>query len=340
MKRKMKWMGSIIGFVVLLGCLSGMTDVLRDKTNAELIYPFWEEEPDTVDVILVGSSKMYRSIYPLELWHEYGITSWNLGSSEQPVAASYYLAKEAVRRQHPKIVVMETRMSFVDNKYYSYARVHQVSDNMPFSKNKIQMICDLIPRKDWLEFYFPISIYHDRWSSLGKTDFEKIHSSSKGAGYSVGTAPNPSLAVIDESQKREVPNVSKEYIRKMNELCDANGAQLVLMAVPSLEEETGGNVQEVVNGVSDLAQELGVPYINMLYHMQEIGLDYRTDYADIHHLNIHGAKKASAYLGKYITEHYAIQNRRQDEDIRAAWDDEYEVYLTEQEKLESQMNET
>lgn len=136
---------TIVLLLLIIICINIITYVLRDKQNAEYIYPFYEEEQDTIDVIFVGSSHMYRSVYPLEIWNEHGITSWNLGSSEQSIAASYYLVKESIDKQHPKVVVMEMYMSFVDSKYYSYARIHQIADNMPMSLNKVQMVNDLIP---------------------------------------------------------------------------------------------------------------------------------------------------------------------------------------------------
>lgn len=329
--KKIYFIKTLFLFFILFICINKITEIFRDKTNAELIYPFFSEKQNTIDVIFLGSSHMYRSIYPLDIWHEYGITSWNLGSSEQPIAASYHLAKIAIEEQHPKVIVMEMYMSFIDSKYYNYARIHQITDNLPLSLSKLEMIDDLIPKEDQLEFYFPISIYHSRWPQLSKKDFKKISSNRKGIGYSNTIYEYPDFEIVDSSQKYPLPDITIEYIKKTKALCDKYDVQLLLIAVPYLATGEYENRQKSLNSIYDIADELKVPYIDMFHNMDEIGLDRRYDFAEWQHLNINGAKKVSSYIGKYIKENYNIKDRRNDTELSQKWDEDYKTSLSEQE---------
>ncbi len=322
------------GFFLLLICfifVNFITYILRDKQNAEYIYPFYEEPSDTIDVIFVGSSHMYRSVYPLEIWNTYGITSWNLGSSEQSIAASYYLMKEAIERQHPKVIVMEMYMSFVDSKYYSYPRIHQITDNMPLSLNKMELINDLIPFKDRLEFYFPICKYHERWEELTTKDFQKIKRDSKGVEYGGEIFPYPDFEILDKSQKAKVPDITREYIEKAKQLCDENGIKLVLLTVPYLATNEYKYRQEILNGIYDIANNLDIPYINMFHEIENVGFNYKTDFAEWQHLNINGAKKVSTFLGRYLVENYDFNDHADNRQLSELWNKSYENSLIQQE---------
>ncbi len=117
--------------------------VLRDKYNSEYVLGFEDEVPYTLDVLFLGSSMSYRQIYPLELWNEFGIASYNLGSSEQIIPLSYYILQHALRTQKPKVVVVDMGMCIVEKKNFSDARLHQVWDNLSWSKSKYESIQDL-----------------------------------------------------------------------------------------------------------------------------------------------------------------------------------------------------
>lgn len=330
---RIKWkfvIKSICLLLVLCICINVFTYVLRDKTNAEYIKPFWEEKEDTIDVIFVGSSHSYRSIYPLEIWHKYGLTSWNLGSSEQSVAASYHLIEEAIERQHPKVVVMEMYMSFVDSKYYDYARIHQITDNMPCSMNKINFIKDVIPVKDRLEFYFPIAKYHERWPEIGKSDIKKIERDSKGVEYGGGVTAFSDFEILNKNQKMDIPEVTVEYLEKAKQLCDDNDVQLLLIAVPYIATNEYEYRQKMLNEIYDIANELDVPYINMFHEINEVGINFETDFEEWQHLNISGAQKVSDYIGKYLSKNYDLSDKRTDDEICELWNKSYENSLLEQ----------
>lgn len=105
---------------ILLFCLilQSVSFVLRDKTNSEFILGFEDEQKNSLDVLFLGSSMSYRHIYPLELWNNFGIVSYNLGTSEQTIPMSYYLLQYALEQQTPQVIVLDVGMCTIKEKSF------------------------------------------------------------------------------------------------------------------------------------------------------------------------------------------------------------------------------
>ncbi|MFQ9446959.1 MAG: hypothetical protein ACLR4A_06040 [Christensenellales bacterium] len=79
---------------------------------------------------------------------------------------------------------------------------------------------------------------------------------------------------------------------------------LVHLPYPANEQQ-----QMDANAVAYIAEDYGLNYIDFV-SMDQVA-DYATDCFDAHeHLNPSGARKVSDYLGRYITEHYDVADRR------------------------------
>lgn len=330
MKEKIKFLIKAALFCILFSfVLAGVTFILRDKTNAKYIMPFWNEKQ--LDVVMVGSSHCYRSIYPLDLWNSLGVTSYNMGTSEQSLPCSYYLVKEAIEIYNPKIVIMEMYMAGNGNdKYFRYPRIHQVVDNFPWSINKIELIKDIIPKEDRKEFYFNILKYHTRWSELKQEDFEAIESYSKGVEYDGRITPYEDFEILSKNDTIELSDIIREYLVKTIQICKETNTELILIGVPYHATDVQINGQRVLNAVFPIAEEYNVPYINMFHKLDEIGIDMSNDFAELQHLNISGARKVTKYLGEYINENYNLEDKRDNPDYEE-WHKAYDISLVEQE---------
>ena len=67
---------------------------------------FYNEEEHTIDVLICSTSHISKSILPMELYEDYGITSYNLSTSTQPIEATYYILAEALKTQSPEVFIM------------------------------------------------------------------------------------------------------------------------------------------------------------------------------------------------------------------------------------------
>ena len=73
-----------ITIVFILLVISGKLLIPRDKVNngEGILYTmkgFYDLDDDTIDVMFLGSSSVYRTISPMILWEDYGITSYDYG---------------------------------------------------------------------------------------------------------------------------------------------------------------------------------------------------------------------------------------------------------------------
>ena len=54
------------------------------------------------------------------------------------------------------------------------------------------------------------------------------------------------------------------------------------------------------NAVKAIAEENGLFFINTLHHVDDIGLDYQTDFMNGQHLNCYGQEKFTRYFGELL----------------------------------------
>ncbi|MCH4034498.1 MAG: hypothetical protein LKH04_04065 [Lachnospiraceae bacterium] len=290
--------------------------------------PFLQEDTD-VDVLFLGTSHVINGIFPMQLWEDYGITSYNLGGHGITIATSYWILRNAVEVHKPKVAVLDVSLAESEYLAPSSEWAHDSLDAFPLTKTKIQAVQDLYPddKDTQNELLFPFVLYHSRWTELsGKSivqAFTGIETTTeKGAESRIAvSAPGEGRdTLIPESQKTQLSTPGMSYIQKLVEYCRQEDITPVLINVPypATEEE-----QEAANGIADLAKKLDVPYLNLQYASL---VDFDTDLYDADaHLNPSGARKVTAYLGEWLTEHTDLQDHR-DDPAYTSWDTDYEAY--------------
>jgi len=314
-------------FAVLFTLVSG---VLRNKmyTTTRALY---EEPKNSVDVLFLGTSHVLNGVAPLQLWQEHGIVSINYAQNGQVLPVSYYALQEALRYQKPKLVVLDVYKALQDSLIDNPASMHYTVDTMSPGLPKWKAIFDLLPRGERAEYLIDLIAYHTRWKELTAADFQWEGSvAEKGAQALFTTQPNPDLVVVPAQEKAQPAQVAIDYLEKIVELCREEGIELLLVTVPfgtPVPDEV--NRQQVANAMVDYAAQMGVPYVNLMHEVDEMGLSFETDLADVFHLNWRGMEKLTAWLGNYLSEHYDLPDRR-GEEAYAGWDTaaaEYEAYL-------------
>ena len=276
--------------------------------NAEAIQA---EAPNTIDLLFVGNSESFYAFNPMYLWKEYGITSYVCGTGGQHLYSSEEYIQLAFRTQQPKYVVLET------DTFYRVFDAAEELDNR-------------------LERCFPILRYHHRWRYLTEEDFTQlpdystrnplkglfeIVTVSKSADTKGYRTPTQEIFPFAATQERKVREISR--------LCKRKNTQLIFVSTPSTVNWTMARH----NAIAALAQELGIPYLDLNLMPQEVPIDWNTDTWDGgDHMNFYGAEKVSAFCGRYFAEK-GLPDHRGDP-AYALWDTDYEEY-TRQVKLYS-----
>jgi hypothetical protein len=326
---KRQTIGRIIKAAVFLALVLAVTSrlgyIFSDKTSQEYIATFNDLEKNSVDVLFLGSSHIYRTISPMELWHRQGIASFNLGTSEQSLAQSYWALQWAFETQAPKLVVLETYMAKQSSLYVSLARMHQAFDSMPLSLVKIRALSDMLPVGDQVEFYWKMYLYHFRWKDIVYADTLPISSVWRGADYNYGTKPIKIPAALDKTRTGPIPENALIYLNRIIALCKQKNIPLLLFTVPYNAAESD---MLVFNSINCVTEADSVPYLDGFALMDAMGLDMNRDFSDSGHFNAGGAFKVTEFLGRYIRDNYDIPDRSGDPGY-SAWNADYKQYRKE-----------
>ena len=320
--------GSVCFLLILVLLINSLTFITRDKNEANLVYPYYDEPKNSLDVVFVGSSHIMCGIYPMELYREYGITAYDYTSSALVLPQAYYQVVEALKTQTPTVLVLDISGIIYGNvKIGSPEYVHVQFDNMKWSFNKIAAINDLIEEPDdRLEYYFPLLKFHTRWKELTPEDYQRITGDSKGAYVSEAVLEDiVPYEIMPKDHIVPISEYAEAYLLKILDYCRNRGVQVLVLNIPSSEGET---IQGRYNAVYGIAEEYGFPYLNLLHCLDEIGFDYRTDLRDAAHCNRSGAEKVTSYVGRYLKENYDLPDRRDDAAYASAWDTAYEKYAS------------
>lgn len=324
MHKYIKMIFNCVMTVVITVLMLNMIASVMERKESVIKNGDFIEEKQNVDVLFLGTSHVINGVYPMELWNEYGIVSYNLAGHSTPIASSYWVLQNALDYTTPKVVVIDclgigNTMKVSDN--FDYA--HICFDAFPLSFTKVRAVNDLLEGNEehskW-DLIFPLSQYHNRWNQLTNADFNVEYNSEKGAEMRVDLVTPLSFETIPTEQKILDNTISIEYLKRIINECEAKGIEVLLTYLPFPAKAF---YQEEANRLYDIAEECGVDYINFL--ATDI-VDYQTDcYDEDSHLNSSGARKVTRYLGQYIMENYDVSDQRQNP-AYADWLSDYEEY--------------
>lgn len=324
---------AVLCFSLLLILVVGVTQKLFErKYSYSKYYDFYQQEED-FDVLFLGTSHVINAVYPMELWRDYGIVSYNMANHSENICTNYWQLRNALQFTTPKVVVIDLYAVDGDSKV-NEQYLHNFTDAMPFSMLKVKMVQDLLEPGKRMEYLFNLSLYHSRWEELGREDLKPGTGLEKGAELREEVTVNVPPTLIPKEEYDPTDRLNKQYLQKIIDLCKEKKIEVVLMYIPYTMPEGD---QQVANWGYAAAEKNGIPYLNFVY--EDLVINYATDCADeAHHLNASGAKKVTAYLGDYITAHYEVEDHRA-QSAYAFWHEDYEEYRRmKQEWLDEQQN--
>lgn len=321
-KAILRFISVIVVICMTVGILLYLTRLLERKQSYYKYYQFFNEEND-YDVLFLGTSHVINGIYPLELWNDYGIVSYNFGGHGNPIPTSYWAMINALEYTTPKLVVIDCLGCTGGGKTSYIEYLHMTFDEFPLSINKIRAIEDLFgadPNKVGLIWDF--SVYHNKWSEISEEDFNANYIRERGAEQRIGVVPITQSIRIDDNDIGTDNSLGELYLRKMIEECQKRKIDVLLTFLPFNANETQ---QMDANRTRMIAEEYKLDYLNFL----DIELvNYRTDFYDEEgHLNPSGARKVTNYIGSVISTKFDVPDNRNNPDYKEEWDYNYAGYL-------------
>lgn len=266
------------------------------------------EEPNTIDVLVLGDSETYTSFSPLQLWSEQGIPAYVCGQSGQWMQEAYYILKKVLKKQDLKTVVLETNMFF---------RCQGIMQDMQLSLGELTA------------YYFPIFRYHNLWKEAFDKEEDALTSYK---GFEIRSAVKPYEGgdyMQEEKEQDKLSAYGQLYFDQILRLCRKHEIQVVLYSVPS-PSNCNYHTHDVI---SNLAKKKEILYVDLNLKLEELGIDWKKDSLDGgDHLNLSGAKKATAYLGQYLKDACGLEDRR-GQDAYDEWDKKAKKYKKKVQKI-------
>lgn len=312
MKKPIQIAVKILAFLLVLALCYGLTDqVLKIKTDDMVsMVKLRQLPPDTVDVLLVGSSHIGMNIDNQRIFDEYGIASYNLWVGMQPLWNSYYYLKEALRCQKPQVVLVDVFLCGTTAEYSTKEVALKNIEYLPFGIDKIR--ASFASYEQWtdaVEALWGMPYYHSRYDELTADDFATVSDT----GLSSPRQTEGVVTALNMLDYRAITNTlpltakNEEYLRKIIDLCKQENVSLVLMTAPF--EATADEAMRL-NAVGQIAEEAQVPFLNYLKTWDTLGIDASTDFYDIGHFNNEGIAKFSHIIGQYLAENYDLRDCR------------------------------
>ena len=267
------------------------------------------EEPGTIDVLNVGDSVCNISLTPMELFQDYGYTSYNIGRDLQKAMESYFYIRTTLKKQPVKVILWEAHNLFREENIFDF--------------------CGII-LTEYINYRIPFIKYHYIWKNwLEGRGIRKYYK-----GYLVNEAVKPYSGeeYYYWPDKEIYPiHMRQQLVFKMVlAYCRRRGIKVVLYSGAS----AACYDIRMHNAVAQFAEECGVEYMDANYDRDKIQIDWEHDTFDGgDHLNLYGARKMTTYLGDYLRDNCDLTDHRNDPKY-SSWHELWKDYVREVEEME------
>ena len=307
----------MISFYYVYRILTNINDNIEEQNNQ---YIQAQKKPEnnkvkdtkdtSIDIVAIGNSDLYSGWNSLQLWNEQGITSFVAAAPKQNTKLSYYMLKEVLKIEKPKLVVLEVDAFFgeyeeIDSKGYQYT-AQKYCYKLFENKEEWSIIKD--------EPYMKSEYLQNRMRLYGYYYDKTVEKCTTGFSY------------MKKSQNRTtVSSYTKKYLNKIIQLAYENNCQILFICFPS--ESSWSYARH--NTVSDYAKKYSIPFIDLNIEQYDTGFSWLSDSRDGgNHLNYSGATKMTHFLGQYIKNNYQIKDKRNDS-LYTSWNEDYDNFIKE-----------
>lgn len=282
---------------------------------------FYQLKPDSVDVLVLGSSHAFEDINPAVLYDHNGIAAFDLCGGLQPLWNTYYFEKEALKTQKPKLIVLEAFCTTFSLEYADNSRIVKNVYGMKWSPDKIRALMVSAPRKDWADYFLDFFQYHNRYSDLSSADFLPYQGDApkyqdwKGFGENFDTMAYQKPDISSVKTPGKMTDKNEKYYRAILSLAKENHIPVCVVLSPYAGISEGD--QAVYLQAESIAKEYAVPFYNYNLSYDSLGLHFSTDFADGNHLNYLGNEKFTKHLGDTLAGTFHLPDRRGDPAYRS-----------------------
>lgn len=326
-KKDIKSIAKVFSFLLVLALILEVfshgsfskINAVTYKNHYTKTYSFLTEPDNTIDIAGIGSSDLYSAFVPMQVFENYGYTSAVISSPHQTTLESFGFMKELLKKQSPRVIVIETDMLYENAPEFDGVEAPEKRIDDFLAKSSAFFNNFNSDRfEDIIQSHFSVFTFHDKWK---KFNFSKPENPFKGKEFKTcehGYNFNDSVKPAEVNKKMEntdvaepIPDSDLNYLNKMIKICNDKGIKVFLVEMPTQNSWTYARH----NAVQKYADEKDLKFIDFNLMFDEIGLDIKKDYRDGgDHLNYFGATKTTTYICDYITAEYGslLTDKRND----------------------------
>lgn len=318
-----KWREPIFALLYLLlaGLLLGLLSkaFLPIRTDYGAVWgPYLAEPENSLDYLYLGSSYAYCDVDPVVLYDQSGLTGYVLAGPEQTLSQTYWYLRQALKTQHPGVVVLEgSALAFA--RYQSYTQINV--GYMPMGLARLGAVLTASEPELRPGLLFPLYFYHSRWKEItmdeamealgpGETDTLKGFTPVEGVFEEIAEGPFPR-----EAPSEEVYQENLVWLGRICALCREEGIALAVAFHPTYSQLPADFRSRAAEDVT----ALGALFYDWTDEGDAMGIVPTSHYYDPGHLNREGAALFSAWLGDFLTGELELSPRTQTAENGEAW---------------------
>ncbi len=345
MRLKIKRIVASIVFIAILSTLimnvgyAMRVPTTKSEQDTQIfIKGFYSEPDDSLSVVLMGSSALYRYYVAPLAWEKFGFTSYSYASTCQSNDVTEYLMEDIQRSQTPDLYVVEVRQLVRGETFEHFGKDELPKDredaydsfltnSMEYSLARFGAVNELFDT-DVLSYQIDVIRNHVLWKGALELDNTALSTDySKEFPYKSGrtVAIQRPFKCNDLKDYKESIKLTDDAYRQMDEVFEyikENDLNVLFVSTPYVETE---QTMSIENAVEDYMKKNGMNYLNCNKYYDEMGIDFEKDFYNAKHVNVIGASKVTEFLGKYITENFEI-NKDYSEAVKKSWDKGYELW--------------
>ena len=311
-----KFLKSIIFLTVLILSFAYYEEKIFKRYDVLVNYAYYKIPKNSIDLLFVGSSHSYCSFNPRLFDHYLKCNSLNLGTNSQTFPATYSAILEMLKKQTPKVIVIEVFSIIKIEPSIVALRPHL--DTMNLSINKIRLIKNTLPVSEWGNHFMNTIYYHSRWKEfkqLKETEYKGYEDwgyrmQNKGfLGYAWDFTSNSLTYDIYEKEYNKffsnqsiIPEKSFKLLENLFKICQEKGIKLILTSSP-------------IVGDHDILSILNDPTLKKLMNKYQVNsIDFNDGrkkykkicFLDNGHVSLAGADEVSFEMAQFLKKNYPI----------------------------------
>lgn len=339
--RTIKLVCFFLALILTLGVLQNYV-LCRIDQNSIRLEGYYQEEENSLDVVLLGASEVYTGFSSGMAYDTFGFTSYPFASESITADGTLLALKEIVRTQKPQLIVIELNAYLYaqDSNESHDAHIRKLIDNIPLNSNKIEYISNNVSPELQLEYYFPLIKYHGTWNELANKPrliVSKLWQEMRGTSYLKGMRTTtdvfrPTEKVLNdklatETGTKELHPVLEKKLRDLLDYCKEQKLDnVVFLRTPHMVYSKTYDRVKRANRAGEIVQSYGFPFINLERDIEKIGINSNTDFYNYDHMNIYGTIKLTNYLGSILYHDYHIRGRELSQKQKENWDNAAEYF--------------